>query len=339
MLTIDRHAPAPTQVSPPDGFDLAAACEQLLPALLARRGDLLAIKDAVSGRYLHVNHDMAAFLQRPPSAIVGLTDAELFESHLATAFRAAEATAQASPEPLQSDHRFEWAGQRHEFAVLRVLAQLPKQQVLCSVWHNRGAERLQQAQLKSALEQLEHEQRANETLRRELQDHGGREAATGYFTQAQFEDQLRREVDLSTREHREFSLVLIEIDPWIDTVRQMGEPAQAKIFESLGRLIRGNTRAMDASCRLEDKRFAVLLSGVGLATAHSRMEQLRRQCSTQIVMCDAQQLRFTASIGVASFPHTAATQEELMLACEAAAQQARSRGNQVQLARISFDLG
>ena len=33
---------------------------------------------------------------------------------------------------------------------------------------------------------------------------------------------------------------------------------------------------MDASCRYDDNRFAVLLSGVGLATAHARMEGLRR---------------------------------------------------------------
>ena len=44
------------------------------------------------------------------------------------------------------------------------------------------------------------------------------------------------------------------------------------------------------------------------------------------------------SMGVASFPHTAHSQGELMNACEAALQEARRRGgNTVALASIRFD--
>jgi diguanylate cyclase (GGDEF)-like protein len=110
------------------------------------------------------------------------------------------------------------------------------------------------------------------------------------------------------------------------------------VHEAIGRLLRGNTRAMDASCRYDDQRFAVLLSGVGLATAHSRMEGLRRQCATQIVAFEGREIGFTVSMGVASFPHTAQTQEQLSAACEAALADARARGgNRVALATIRFD--
>jgi diguanylate cyclase (GGDEF)-like protein len=96
---------------------------------------------------------------------------------------------------------------------------------------------------------------------------------------------------------------------------------------------------MDASCHLDGGRFAVLLSGVGLATAHGRMEQLRRQCATQIVMHEARELHFTVSIGVASFPHTAHTREQLLTACEHAVAQARTKGNHVSLASIRLEEG
>ena len=106
----------------------------------------------------------------------------------------------------------------------------------------------------------------------------------------------------------------------------------------MGRLLRGNTRAMDASCRLDERLFGVLLSGVGLATAHSRMEGLRRQCATQIVVLDGQELGFSVSMGVASFPHTAASQQELLDACEGALAEARRRGgNHLTLASIRFE--
>ena len=97
---------------------------------------------------------------------------------------------------------------------------------------------------------------------------------------------------------------------------------------------------MDASCHFDDGSFAVLLSGVGLATAHSRMEGLRRQCATQIVVLDGRDLGFTVSMGVASFPHTASTQEELLQAATTALAEARRRGgNQVALASIRFETG
>jgi diguanylate cyclase (GGDEF)-like protein len=110
------------------------------------------------------------------------------------------------------------------------------------------------------------------------------------------------------------------------------------MLEAMGRLLRSGTRAMDASCRYDDRRFAVLLSGVGLATAHARMEGLRRKCATQIVVLDGQELGFTVAMGVASFPHTAQSQDELQPACETALAEAKRRGgNHVTLASIRFE--
>jgi diguanylate cyclase (GGDEF)-like protein len=193
-------------------------------------------------------------------------------------------------------------------------------------------------QQRAALEQLEQVQSENAQLRREVSQAALRDGATGLHGGAQFEDQLRREVDLSTREHREFALVSITLDAPAPGVAALGEPVRTRILEALGRLLRGNTRAMDASCRYDAERFAVLLSGVGLATAHSRMEGLRRQCATQIVAHDGREFGFTVSMGVASFPHTAHTQDELRAACDKALAEAVARGgNRVTLASIRFD--
>ena len=312
----------------------------LLPAVLARQGDLLAVKESPSGRYVHVNPAMAAWLRKPGEEVVGRTDGELFDAPLATALRAAEQTVLAQGEPLLSEHRFEHAGQRHEFNVLRVASPEGADglRYVCSVWSDLTAVRQRDAQLRQALEQLEQQQRANEQLRRELADQALRDSATGLYTRAHFEDQLRREVDLSTREHREFAVVFIELDPPAEKVREAGEAARGRILDAMGRLLRGGTRAMDASCRLDERRFAVLLSGVGLATAHSRMEGLRRQCATQIVVLEGQELGFSVSMGVASFPHTASSQDDLLAACESALAEAQRRGgNHVTLASIKFE--
>jgi diguanylate cyclase (GGDEF)-like protein len=338
MQTPQSPALTPTEPAAADGL-LAKAFTELLPVVLDRQGALLAVKDAATGRYEYVNKAMAALLGRSVSEVVGHSDAELLDATVGTPLRAAEQTVLAQAGPMSSEHRFELRGVRHEYTVLRtVVADHRGGRHLCSVWADQAPQRQKDAQLRTALDQLEAQQRANEQLRREMQDQALRDVATGLYNRGHFEDQLRREVDLSTREHREFALVWVALDAATESNVQDAGAARMRVLEALGRLLRSNTRAMDASCRLDESRFAVLLSGVGLATAHARMEGLRRQCATQIVLLDGQELSFSVSMGVASFPHTAHSQEDLLTACEAALAEAQRRGgNHVTLASIRFD--
>jgi diguanylate cyclase (GGDEF)-like protein len=309
----------------------------LLTTLVNQHGALLSIKELPSGRYVHVNEAMATFLRKAAADVVGLTDHDLFDAATVTALRAAEHTAAAQVEPLSSEHHLERAGTRHSWQVLRVTGSGAQGRWLASVWTDAAPEQQRAELLRKALAQIDEQQRANELLKRELADQALRDPASGLYRRAHFEDQLRREVDLSTREHREFAIVFIEIDALAPQAQALGAAGQQRVLEAVGRLLRGGTRAMDASCRFDEQRFAVLLSGVGLATAHSRMEGLRRKCAAQIVVHQGQELAFSVSVGVASFPHTANTQDTLTEACESALAEAQRRGgNHVTLAAIRF---
>jgi diguanylate cyclase (GGDEF)-like protein len=309
-------------------------------SLLDALGIGVTLKDVASGAYVHVNRVAEELFGRPAAELIGRTDAELFEASLAAALRAAEQQALSLDGTATTVHRLDLgAGRRDLQATRRYLfaADGKPVQLLCG-WLDTTEQHRREAQLQAALEQLEQQQGANEMLRRELQDERVRDSTTGLYHRAHFEDQLRREVDLSSREHREFALVFVAIDALDETAKQHGPEGRQRVLEALGRLLRSNTRAMDAPCRLENENFAVLLSGVGLATAHARMEGLRRQCATQIVALAGQELHFSVSMGVASFPHTASTLEGLMEASEAALAEARRRGgNRVALASIRFD--
>lgn len=330
--------PGPTQTAHVSGLAADSALAQVLLSQAQSQGLGLAVKSAEDGRYLLVNAALAAWLGRTPDAVVGLSDADLLDATPATLLRAADQTALAQGSQLSSDHKLDLCGERREFQVLRVVAQVGAQRVLCSLWQDLAPQRHRESQLRVALDQLEQQQKANDALRRDLAEQGLRDQASGLNSRAHFDDQMRRELDLSTREHREFALVYMALDPANDAVRALGARAHERICEAMGRLLRGNTRAMDASCRMDDNHFAVLLSGVGLATAHSRMEGLRRQCATQLVMLDGVELGFTVAMGVASFPHTAHGHEELVSACSAALAEAHRRGgNTVALASIRFE--
>jgi len=332
----DRSGP------PTDGRTGLQVAEQafgpVLLALVQQQGWALGLKSADDGRYLLANPALAALFGRPVDEVVGAGDGELMDAGTATLLRAADQTALAQGSALTSEHRFDLRGERREFSVLRAPVQADGRRLLACIWQDQAPQRQREAQLRAALAQLEQQQAAFDQIKRELAEGSLRDQATGLNTRAHFDDQMRRELDLSTREHREFALVYMALDAPDEKVRGLGPRAHERICEAMGRLLRGNTRAMDASCRLDDSHFAVLLSGVGLATAHSRMEQLRRQCATQIVMLDGVELGFSVAMGVASFPHTAHGHDELVAACSAALAEAQKRGgNTVALASIRFD--
>jgi len=92
--------------------------------------------------------------------------------------------------------------------------------------------------------------------------------------------------------------------------------------------------------QLGEDRFAILLSGVGLATAYNRMEQLRRACTSQLVVVEGRSFNFEMSVGLAGFPHTAETLDDLSQAAIRALQDARKRGgSRVTLAPIRLGDG
>ena len=324
------------------GVDADTLATALLD-LLDRVDVMWSIKQVASGRYVHVNDAMAAWFDRTPREMLELTDAVLLDSPQAAAVRAADQAALLHATPTLNEHRTGADGVRHEFSVTRIALRGPAgapPRHLLTAWVDRTAALQREQQLQQALMQIEQQHVAAEVQRRETQDQSLRDAATGLYQRTHFDDQLRREVDLSSREHREFALVSIALDPPSGLVRAGGAEARQGVLEALGRLLRSNTRAMDASCRLDEDRFAVLLSGVGLATAHSRMEGLRRQCATQIVVLQGRDLGFTVSMGVASFPHTAHSETDLMEASDTALREAQKRGgNHVALASIRFELG
>lgn len=325
-------------------MDTAASVASPALVLATGLGALGAVaygKDA-GGRYVWVNAAAEAVFEREAAHIVGRTDAELFTPAVAATLKLQDqGLSVVSKGQSLAELALERGGQKREFQTLRLRVEPASSggAVLMGVWFETTGAKRSDAQLKVALDQLEEQQRAYETLRNEVEGRGPQREGSRLYPAEQFDDHLRREIDLSMREHREFALVLVALDPVpAGTPSHDANQGRERVIEALGRLLRSNTRAMDAPCRLGPERFSVLLSGVGLATAHARMEGFRRQCATQLVALGGEALRFTVSMGVASFPHTAQTQSGLLKAAEDALAEANRRGgNHVALASIPFD--
>ena len=307
----------------------SAALERLVLAFEAL-GAGVAVKQVATGTYVQASTSLDRLFERSESTLVGSNDGELMRPDEVQAMRRVELQAMQQGGAMSSEHRLELGGKRREFSVVRVPLD---DKHLLAVWLERTQERHREMHLQRALAQIEQLQQEVELLRRDVQQGSGRDELTGLQQLGPFNELLEREIDLSTREHREFSLVLVALD----MPEALEETAHQRLLEALGRLLRANTRAMDAASRVSGEVFAVLLSGVGLATAHARMEQLRRQCAQQIVAFEGRDLGMSVSLGVASFPHTAPTHDALLEAAQQALRHAQRRGgNQVGLASISL---
>jgi hypothetical protein len=155
---------------------------------------------------------------------------------LGALLRAADHTALAQGTDLASDHRFDLRGERRDFRVLRVVSAAGDRRLICSIWQDMAPQRQREAQLRLALDQLEQQQKANDALRLDLSEQGLRDQASGLNSRAHFDDQMRRELDLSTREHREFALVYMALDPFNSKVGALGLRAQERICEAIVRV-------------------------------------------------------------------------------------------------------
>ena len=235
--------------------ELERACATGLLSLVEPFGGFVGIKAVGTGRYVFASAGLAALFEC--AEIVGRTDAELLKAET-SGLRRAEQTAMAQRTVLINEHRLDVRGRKREFSVTRCAL---GEGYLLAVWQDRTEDKLREGQLQRALTQIEELQAQLEPLRREMESAPGATKCLALYLRAQFDDSLRREIDLSQREHREFALVIIALDP---AAGHGGRRVEQRMLEGLGRMLRANTRAMDAACRVDARHFALLLSGVGL---------------------------------------------------------------------------
>lgn len=323
-------------MSSPAAPDPLGPAWPLLEALADALGAVLWRKDA-GGRYLRLNAAGARALGfATPEAACGLDDARLLAPALAE--RLAWAARPGPVRPRMLDLGPPGTPAPYLGAQIRLDPPAADGSAEIGLWLDARSQQQAEGALRQALGQIEALQAAHEQLSRAVQPFAlAEEPVPGLHPPSQFEANLRRELDLSRREHREFALVLIEIDAEAPEGPSIPAADRPRVLAALGRLLRGSTRAMDTPCRLADERHALLMSGCSLAAAHKRMEGFRRQCAGELVVVDGRVLRFSIAVGIAAYPTSHQEAPSLLDAAEAALRDARAGGgNQIALARIPF---
>jgi len=113
---------------------------------------------------------------------------------------------------------------------------------------------------------------------------------------------MEEEFQEARRYGRTFSLLLFDIDHFKKFNDAHGHQTGDLVLQQFARLLQENTRKPDICCRYGGEEMAVILPETGLAKASILAKKLRVKIRKNAFSgTDAEQLRVTASIGVAQY--------------------------------------
>jgi len=151
---------------------------------------------------------------------------------------------------------------------------------------------------------------------------------TGLYNHRYFHERLGKEVERSNRTGLPLSLLMIDVDHFKRYNDLNGHPAGDGVLRRVAQLLTEGRRLNDAVARYGGEEFAVLLVDTPRDSAVQVAEQLRSRVAREpFDREEGQPLgRLTISVGVASFPADAATEDELVAAADSALYRAKRHG-------------
>lgn len=140
----------------------------------------------------------------------------------------------------------------------------------------------------------------NLQLRLSLQEQATRDWMTGLHNRRHFEELLPRELNRARRGQEPLTLAMIDIDHFKSYNDRFGHDAGDEVIRSVAAQLAGFGRPYDLRCRLGGEELCILMPGIQVVEALSRLEVLREQIATTPVLHAGRELPpVTVSIGLA----------------------------------------
>lgn len=169
-----------------------------------------------------------------------------------------------------------------------------------------------------------------ESLVRELRELAATDPLTGASNRRAFFEQAAREVERSKRFGEPMAVLMIDLDHFKSVNDRHGHECGDEVLKAMAAHSRRMLRSVDLFCRLGGEEFAVVLVNTRLDGAAVFAERLRRTLEELEVVCKDERIRFTVSIGAASFACGTETLEEALRRADTALYVAKHAGrNQV----------
>ena len=169
--------------------------------------------------------------------------------------------------------------------------------------------------------QLRHEQELAEANHR-LELLATTDSLTGLARRRVFEERAQIELSVSMRKHREFSILMVDIDNFKRRNDTFGHAAGDEALQVLANVVQSCVRVVDLAARLGGEEFAILLPETGTEGAMI----LAGRIQSALAKANHGPVPLTISIGIAALDATTTTWRDVLNHADDAMYEAKRRG-------------
>jgi diguanylate cyclase (GGDEF)-like protein len=149
---------------------------------------------------------------------------------------------------------------------------------------------------------------------------------TGLYTRRHFREVMEVERARCRREGRPYATVFVDVDDLRRLNSTYGHAGGSKALRALGRILQSLLRASDVAGRVGGDEFIVLLSNCDREGGATFADRLRQCVARTSIAVGDRTLRFTVSVGVASYPQDGVSAERIIEHADRALYRAKADG-------------
>jgi diguanylate cyclase (GGDEF)-like protein len=157
---------------------------------------------------------------------------------------------------------------------------------------------------------------------------------TGVHNRRFLDEQLGIEFQRARRFGQPLAVAMLDLDDFKALNDEMGHEYGDEVLRKIAGTVRQQLRAVDVLARYGGDEFVLLLPGTGAAGALSTIEKIRKRIASTELPGDgptAPNRTFSVSVGIAVYPDTATTADDLLRQADQALYQAKKSGRNAAL--------
>jgi two-component system, cell cycle response regulator len=174
---------------------------------------------------------------------------------------------------------------------------------------------------------------SNVKLLQQVQKMAETDALTGVWNRMMFDQMLRKELNRAQRTRGSFGLVMLDLDHFKRLNDTFGHQTGDDVLRIVSNAVVKNGRDFDTVSRYGGEEFALILPDVGIHDAVAIAQRLRH-----VVKDLDAPAQVTASFGVAVYPQTSVTENDLIRAADEALYASKRAGRDCVTAAPTLDL-
>lgn len=152
----------------------------------------------------------------------------------------------------------------------------------------------------------------NALLYSRAQETATRDGLTGLVVRRYFLERFEEEIKRSAMRKGALSVLMLDIDRFKEYNDKYGHAAGDLILKHLARTIKSIAREGDIVARYGGEELVILLCGIDRRRACAEAEEIRKVVKNEPLMLRRHTNKITVSVGVASYPEDALSEEDLM---------------------------